>query len=79
MKGKLTVIGTGPGKREYMTVSSIEAIKGSDVIVGYKTYIELIEDLVAEKTVISNGMMQEVERCSAAIEEARKGFSVSII
>ncbi|MDA3810806.1 MAG: precorrin-3B C(17)-methyltransferase [Spirochaetaceae bacterium] len=79
MKGKLTVIGIGPGKREYMTTSALEAIKDSEIIVGYKTYIDMVEDLIVGKTVISNGMMQEVERCEAAVEKARNGFSVSVI
>ena len=38
------VIGIGLGGKEYMTLEAIEAIKNSDVIVGYKTYINLIED-----------------------------------
>jgi precorrin-3B C17-methyltransferase len=79
MKGKLTVIGTGPGNREYMTPAAVQGILQSDVIVGYKTYMELIEHLTEGKRILSNGMRKEVERCSAAIAEARKGFSVSLI
>lgn len=79
MKGKLTVIGTGPGAREYMTPAAQDCIRESAVIVGYKTYIDMIEDLTAGKRVISNGMRKEVERCQVAIEEAQKGNSVSII
>ena len=79
MKGKLIVIGTGPGKSEYMTSAALNAIKNSEIIVGYKSYINMIEDLIQGKKIISNGMRQEVERCSAAIKEARNGSSVSII
>lgn len=79
MKGSLTVIGTGPGKRDYMTPAAESAIKEADVISGYQTYLELIDDLLVGKRIISNGMRQEVERCEAAIEEFRKGFAVSII
>ena len=43
------VIGIGPGGKEYMTLEAIEAIKNSDVIVGYKTYINLIEDMISDK------------------------------
>ena len=79
MKGTLTIVSTGPGSREHMTSAAEKAIGESDVVVGYKTYLELIENLTAEKKIISNGMRQEVDRCSAAIEEARNGNSVCII
>lgn len=79
MKGKLTVIGTGPGKREYMTPAAEDAIRESEVVSGYKTYLEMIDDLLEGKRIVSNGMRQEVERCRAAIIEAEKGSTVSII
>jgi precorrin-3B C17-methyltransferase len=79
IKGSLTVVSTGPGNRESITAAAEKAILESDVIVGYKTYLDLISDMIEEKKIISNGMRQEVERCTAAIEEARKGHSVSII
>jgi precorrin-3B C17-methyltransferase len=79
MKGKLIIVSTGPGSREHMTAAAAKAVSEADVIVGYKTYLGLIEDLIEGKTVMSNGMRQEVERCSAAIEAARKGSSVCII
>ena len=79
MKGKLVIVSTGPGSREHITTAALEAVSEADVIVGYKTYLGLVEELLEGKKVISNGMRQEVERCSAAIEEARKGSSVCII
>jgi len=79
MKGLLTVVSTGPGKREHMTPAAEKALQDAEVIAGYKTYLELVEDLTAGKTVISNGMRQEAERCRAAIAEARKGFRVCVI
>ena len=40
------VIGIGPGSKELMTMQCIDAIKDAEVIVGYKTYINLITDLI---------------------------------
>ena len=37
---KLYVVGIGPGGREHMTYKAVEVIKNSDVIVGYKPYID---------------------------------------
>ncbi len=79
MKGKLTIVSTGPGIREHITPAAVKAISECDVIVGYKTYLEFIEELIEGKKIISTGMRQEVDRCSAAIKEARNGNFVSLI
>lgn len=73
------VIGIGPGGKEYMTLEAIEAIKNSDVIVGYKTYINLIEDMISDKEVVQNGMRKEIDRCKMAVEIAKEGKNVSVV
>lgn len=73
------VIGIGPGSRDHMTFKAQEAIENSTHIVGYKTYIKLIESLLEGKTVVQNGMRGEVERCKEAIELSREGHTVSVI
>jgi len=49
------------------------------VIIGYKTYLDLIQDLIKDKEVMSSGMRQEVDRCSKAVDIAREGRTVAII
>jgi precorrin-3B C17-methyltransferase len=73
------IVGTGPGKKEYMTESAIQAIRQSDVVMGYKTYIRLIEALLDGKEVLSSGMRKEVDRCAQALEIALTGNTVSMI
>ena len=73
------VIGIGPGCREMMTFQAAEAIEKSDVIVGYKTYINLISDFIEGKEVLQNGMRKEIDRCRAAIEIARDGKDVAVV
>ena len=68
--GKVTVIGIGPGSLLDMTERARMAIAEAEVIVGYHTYIELIEPLTKGKEIIGTGMKQEVERCKAAVEAA---------
>ena len=52
------VVGIGPGNKEFMTLEALETIEKCDIIIGYKTYTGLIEDLLAGKTVLENGMRQ---------------------
>jgi len=75
----LYVVGIGPGNRENMTFEALEAFKKSSSVVGYKTYINLIEDLLEDKKVFSNGMRKEIDRCKKALEIAESGEDVSIV
>ncbi|NYB75039.1 precorrin-3B C(17)-methyltransferase [Sedimentibacter hydroxybenzoicus DSM 7310] len=72
-------VGIGPGNRETMTYEAMSAFEESDVIVGYKTYIDLVKDLIKDKEVVSNGMKQEVDRVKKAIEISKTGKTVSVI
>ncbi|MDU6249052.1 MAG: precorrin-3B C(17)-methyltransferase, partial [Paeniclostridium sordellii] len=73
------VIGIGPGSKEMMTIEAIEAMKNSEVIVGYKTYINLITEFIKDKEVVQNGMRQEIDRCKQAVEIAKEGKNVAVI
>lgn len=72
-------IGIGPGSRETMTYEAMSAIEKSDVIVGYRTYIDLIKDLINDKEVVSNGMKQEIDRVKKAVEISKTGKTVAVI
>ena len=78
-KGKLYVVGIGPGGKEGRTHHAENAIAQSDVIFGYTRYIELASDLLDGKEVIASGMRQEVNRCLAALEKADEGRTVAIL
>jgi len=73
------VVGIGPGNMENMSIRAVEVIKSSDCVIGYKTYINLIKELVEEKEVISSGMRSEIERATLALEKAEAGKVVSVI
>ena len=78
-KGRLFVVGIGPGSFDEMTARARRAIKNSDVIVGYDSYIDLIHPLCAGKVIIASGMGQEVQRCEAALREGLLGRTVALI
>lgn len=73
------VVGIGPGNIEDMTARAKERLEKSQVILGYKTYIRLIEPLLNGKTVIQNGMRGEVERCREAVSQAKGGVDVALV
>ncbi len=77
--GKLYVVGIGPGSHEDMTPRALNAIQNADTIVGYNTYIKLIASLIEGKKVIGTAMMQEVDRCKMAIEEAKTKERVAVV
>lgn len=66
--GKLYVIGIGPGGIDHMTLKAMEAIKESDVIVGYTKYIDMIKPLLKGKELYSTGMRGEEARCREALK-----------
>ncbi len=73
------VVGIGPGSKDMMTLEAIKAMENADVIVGYKTYINLITEFIQDKEVVSNGMRQEIDRCKRAVEIAKEGKTVAVI
>jgi precorrin-3B C17-methyltransferase len=78
-KGKLYVVGVGPGSHDHMTYRARQVIEESEVIIGYDTYVSLVEDLIAGKEVYRYAMTQEVDRANQAIEFAENGRIVSLV
>nr|WP_263327898.1 precorrin-3B C(17)-methyltransferase [Neobacillus sp. Marseille-Q6967] len=79
MKGKLLIIGFGPGSFQHITERAREAIQESDIIIGYKTYVELIAGLLTNQEIISTGMTEEVSRAQEAVRRAEQGKIVAVI
>ncbi|MBI5893357.1 MAG: precorrin-3B C(17)-methyltransferase [Deltaproteobacteria bacterium] len=78
-KGIIYIVGIGPGGLEHLTFKAKDVLEKSEVIVGYKTYIDLILPLIKGKEVFSTGMTQEIERCQKAIEFAMGGKKVAVV
>ncbi|AMD94776.1 precorrin-3B C(17)-methyltransferase [Leptotrichia sp. oral taxon 847] len=77
--GKIYVVGIGPGKKGDMTFRAYEAIGKSDVIVGYKTYTDLVKEYYPDKEIVSSSMMKEVDRCTDVLKMAKDGKNVALI
>ena len=54
-------------------------MKSSDIIVGYKTYTDLIEEYFEDKEILSSSMMKEVDRCNDVLKLAQEGKTVALI
>jgi precorrin-3B C17-methyltransferase len=79
VRGKLLVIGFGPGDEKHITERAKEAIQESDIIIGYKTYVDLIKGFITGKQIISTGMTEEVSRAQEAVKQAEQGKKVAVI
>ena len=62
-----------------MTVKAADALRQSDVIIGYTVYVDLVREHFAGKEFLTTPMKKEVDRCVMAFEEAKKGKVVSMI
>ena len=79
MTGKLYIVGVGPGHHDHMTFKAKQVIDESDTIVGYETYVNLVQDLIEGKTIHRYAMTQEVERARQCIDLAKSGKIVSLV
>ena len=80
MRGKIYVVGLGPGDPQYMTPEASAAIAQCDTVIGYKYYHQFAEHLLKPGAeVLDTGMKQERQRAYQAFECAAMGKTVAVI
>jgi precorrin-3B C17-methyltransferase len=63
-----------------MTPKAKREIENAEVIIGYKTYVKLIQSIIKRDVeVITGGMGQEVERAKTAVMKALENKKVAVI
>lgn len=77
--GKISLVGIGPGSLDHMTPAARNAIAEADTVIGYATYIKLVESLLAGKEVIKKSMTEEIDRAIEALSRAREGKKVALV
>ncbi len=77
--GKIFIVGIGPGSREHMSLRACEVIENADIVVGYTTYIRLLEKTFKLKDIIASGMRKEADRCREALNLADAGKTVALV
>jgi cobalt-precorrin 5A hydrolase / precorrin-3B C17-methyltransferase len=78
-QGKLTVIGTGPGSKQWMSPEVRDTIRSATDLVGYQTYIDLIGDLAVGKVCHASDNRVELDRSRLALDLAAMGKNVVVI
>ncbi len=77
-KGKLYIIGIGPGSVLHLTIRARDVLAVSDYVIGNGTYLDQIGSLINGQNIIRSSMGKEVDRAQKAVELAKTSV-VSII
>ncbi len=78
-RGRLTVVGIGPGSSDYLAPRARRAIREAELVVGYHRYLSLLGGLLEGKETFSTGMRREEERAEKAVTAARDGKTVALV
>ncbi|GAB2884949.1 precorrin-3B C(17)-methyltransferase [Streptomyces deserti] len=79
-RGRLAVVGLGPGARDLLTPRAKAELRRASVLVGLDQYVDQIRDLLPPGTrILESGLGAEEERARTAVEEARRGHAVALI
>lgn len=79
-RGKLAVVGLGPGDARHRTPAADAAVRHCDVLIGYGPYVDQCADLIGpHQVVVRSPIGDEVKRATKAIEEARDGRRVALV
>ncbi|WP_330340814.1 precorrin-3B C(17)-methyltransferase [Streptomyces sp. NBC_00557] len=79
-RGRLAVVGLGPGARDLLTLRAAAELRRASVVVGLDQYVDQIRDLLRPGTrVLESGLGAEEERARTAVAEAREGHAVALI
>jgi cobalt-precorrin 5A hydrolase/precorrin-3B C17-methyltransferase len=78
-RGRLTVIGLGPGRADLMVPAARTALDEATDILGYDTYVKMAGPLRAEQRVHGTDNREEMQRARHAFELASEGRSVVMV
>jgi cobalt-precorrin 5A hydrolase/precorrin-3B C17-methyltransferase len=78
-RGKLSVVGMGPGQGSWRTPEASRALALASEIVGYRLYLDLLGDAIAGKPTHATELGEETARARRAIELAAEGRHVALV
>jgi cobalt-precorrin 5A hydrolase/precorrin-3B C17-methyltransferase len=79
-RGRLAVVGLGPGARDLLTPRAAAELRRASVVVGLDQYVEQIRDLLPPGSrVLASGLGAEEARARTAVAEARAGHAVALV
>ena len=78
-RGRLAVVGLGPGAEGWMAPDARRALASADDIVGYETYVSMAGPFRAAQAIHASDNREELERARHALSLAAQGRSVAIV
>ena len=78
-RGRLAVVGIGPGQAAWRTPEASRLIAEADELVGYGLYLDLLGPLAAGKKRTDFPLGGEEARCRYALERAGEGARVALV
>ncbi len=79
-RGRLALVGLGPGARDLLTPRAIAELQRSSVIVGLDQYVGQVSDLLRPGArVLASGLGEEEARARIAVGQARHGHAVALV
>jgi cobalt-precorrin 5A hydrolase / precorrin-3B C17-methyltransferase len=78
-RGRLAVIGIGPGDAAWRTPEASAALAQATDIVGYRLYLDLLGRAIAGKQQHASGLGEEEARVRRALDLAAEGRSVALV
>jgi cobalt-precorrin 5A hydrolase/precorrin-3B C17-methyltransferase len=78
-RGRLAIVGIGPGAAEWLTPEAKGLLQGSDAAVGYSLYLDLVAPLIARAERFDSELGSEEDRVRRALALAGTGRSVALI
>jgi len=78
-RGKLSIVGIGPGQNSWRTPEASALVAEADELVGYGLYIDLLGPLAAGKLRRDFPLGGEEDRCRYALQSAAEGRNVALI
>ena len=78
-RGRLSVVGLGPGKADWMTPEARQALASADDIVGYETYVRMAGPFLTSQVVHMSDNREEIDRARHALSLASQGRSVAVV
>ncbi|WP_306205055.1 precorrin-2 C(20)-methyltransferase [Actinoplanes sp. RD1] len=76
--GRVTVVGLGPGAREWLTPEAQAALAEADDVVGYTTYVDRVPANPRQRRHASDNKV-EAERAAFALDLAKRGRRVAVV
>ena len=78
-RGRLAIVGIGPGAADWLTPEALRLIESSDALVGYSLYLDLIATLAPGAERVAFPLGAEANRCEMALRLAGGGHRVALV